>query len=97
MAITFESLAPFYDVGIKEYSLKSKIVHRETNTTLYVNKDKDDIIESGWALFNITKESYPLRIQFVRMVSAADMDNKVVNIEKQLTKLTALVKKLLQA
>lgn len=102
MAIAFESLDPFGDVGIGRYALQSKTVPGEREGTLFVNKDKDDVVKSGWALFNVEGKSYGPRIQFIRMESAADMNDReitdrLINVERRLRKLTTSVEKLLRA
>ena len=98
MLITFESLDPFYKVGIKHRLLETKIAPLEAERTLFIYKAKDSCVRSGWALFSVTRNDY-LSIDFVQMQptnDTTDITDKLNDIESALAHLTALVEKLVR-
>lgn len=93
--ITFESLEPFYDAGINYGQLNKRVHARESQNTLFVNKDTNNVLKSGWALFRVQREDdWPI-ITFVEMQSEVDigLDNRLANIERSIEDLKDLVKR----
>jgi hypothetical protein len=65
VSATFRSLIPFKKIGLSNAQLATKSRGSSSRDTLIVNKDKDDVIECGLALFSVFIQIYP-RITFIK-------------------------------
>lgn len=92
--VTFESLEPFIGCGVSSAQLANK-THSNYECTLFVDKDEDDIIKHGSAIFDVSIQTYP-KIMFREMgTENSELEKRVHDLEVEVKDLSRLVIKLL--
>ena len=92
----FDSVEPFLNAGLNHGQLANKTHRTYPDYTLFVNKEANAVVGCGWALFEVSIQTYP-KITFIENTPPADkttLEYRVAKLEKQVARLTVTMEKM---